>query len=78
MAEPVALGVPMKGEIGKDELVVDVLLIAKIVDAEGETSLVQMASHSLRTWEAAGMALALTDSLRQGMRAMFVEDDDDG
>lgn len=69
-----ALGVEMVGEIPDEALVVDVLLIAEVMTDDGDTTLVQMCSPSLRTWKAAGMALALTDSLRAGLRDMFTDE----
>lgn len=73
----VALGLEMTGSLPEGALVVDVLLVAKVLDADGDVMLVQMASPGLTTWEAAGMAVAISDSLRDGLREMFVNDEDD-
>ena len=77
MTTPVALGLEMTGSLPEGALVVDVLLIAKALDAEGDVMLVQMASPGLTTWEATGMAVAVLDSLRGGLREMFIDDEDD-
>lgn len=74
---PTALGVELKGALPEGALVVDVLLIAKILDGDGDLALVQMVTPGLRTWEAAGMALALTDQLRGGLRDMFCADEEE-
>lgn len=72
-----ALGLELRGELPEGSMVVDVLVVAKILDAEGRVCLVQMSTPELRTWEAAGMALTLTDRLRSAMQASFEADDDD-
>lgn len=66
----------LKSAIPEGWAVLDVLVIAKTMDEEGNTALYQGCSDGLRTWEAAGMALALLDSLRGGLRDMFEPDDE--
>lgn len=72
-----ALGVPLKSSVPDGSAVLEVLVVAKYLDSDGQTALFQSCSDGLRTWEAVGMATGLLDQLRDGMRAMFQADDDD-
>lgn len=73
MAE--ALGVELKSDLPEGYAVLEVMIVAKCLDENGEETLFQSASPGLRTWDAVGMATGLLDVLRQGLLSLFEPDD---
>ncbi len=65
---------PSKADLDEGCAVLEVLVVAKVMDPDGDTMLYQSCSEGLRTWEAAGMATGLLDQLRRALQDMFEAD----
>ena len=71
-----ALGMTLGSDLPEGAAVLEVLVVAKYMDSDGETALYQSCSDGLRIWDAVGMATGLLDQLRSGLQNMFEAGDD--
>jgi hypothetical protein len=70
-----ALGLPVDGSLGDDDLVVSVVGMAEVMQEDGTMALMTFTSDPMSTWQALGMYQAGTYAMEMDLKEAWEGDD---
>lgn len=62
------------GDLPSGTVVCEVVVLVKMLDADGHIGLIERSSAGLTTWEALGMAITFADDMRAQLRGSWTPD----
>lgn len=72
-----ALGVPLTGDIGSNDLIQSVVCVAEVLDEKGFMNLRILTSEPIATWQELGMLRAAVISSEDDLREAWEEGDEE-